>query len=231
MSGLTPVGGAIGGERECLLERLAEDVRRHHKAVERHARSMLDEAIAAGEALIEAKALLRHGEFDAFKTLCGVGRSSASVYMKLAREKSSAGVLEADSIRGALAALGEKEKEPKKASPRDWFSKSVAWPWQEDPYLPVYSRSVAVESAERVLREQLRLCVGVRGGSLVAQLRRRDLGDPSVEHDFGPPYSCDAALREIPAEELRALRALVDEALREREERLAARASLNGGAS
>ena len=53
--------------RDRGLDRLAEDIRAHHKAVEHHARSMLEEAIAAGEKLIEAKARLRHGEFGPFK--------------------------------------------------------------------------------------------------------------------------------------------------------------------
>jgi hypothetical protein len=70
----------------------------------------LDEAIAAGEALLEAKGQLRHGEFGPFIAYCGVSRRSASVYMKLAREKGSAAVLEADSIREALGALGGKRR-------------------------------------------------------------------------------------------------------------------------
>jgi Protein of unknown function (DUF3102) len=103
---------APGEYRERGLELLADEIRRHHKAVERHARAMLDEAIAAGEKLIEAKARLPHGEFEPFKAYCGVSRSSASVYMKLAREKSSAGVLEAASIREALETLGGTRKKP-----------------------------------------------------------------------------------------------------------------------
>jgi hypothetical protein len=50
--------------QDAELELLAEEVRRHHKAVERHARSMLDEAIAAGEKLLEAKERLKHGEYN-----------------------------------------------------------------------------------------------------------------------------------------------------------------------
>ena len=118
IKGLSPRIRAEGERRE--LELLAEDIRGHHKAVERHARSMLDEAIAAGEKLIEAKGLLRHGEFGSFKAYCGVSRSSASIYMKLAREKSSVGVLEADSIREALAALGGRRKKPRWQSLDFW---------------------------------------------------------------------------------------------------------------
>jgi hypothetical protein len=209
--------------RDRGLEPLADEIRRHHKAVERHARSMVAEGVAAGEKLIEAKARLRHGEFLPFVRRCGISPRSAQLYMKLARGKceTDAHLEEAVTIREALEMLGGGREKKKKGEPRpkawDWFFKGSDHP----PlcYPPVYSRSVAVEEAERVLREQLRLCVGVRDGELVAQLRRRDLGDPSVEHDFGPLYSCNEALREeVPADELRALRDLVDAALRERGE-------------
>jgi Protein of unknown function (DUF3102) len=108
IKGLSPRIRAEGERRE--LELLAEDIRRHHKAVERHARSMLDEAIAAGEALIEAKARLRHGEFGPFIAYCGTSRRSASLYMKLAREKGNVAILEASSIREALEALGGRRR-------------------------------------------------------------------------------------------------------------------------
>jgi hypothetical protein len=213
------VGGGRAVLAEGQLDRLAEDIRRHHKAVERHARKMVAEAIAAGEKLIEAKAMLPHGEFDAFRTRCGVSRSSAFDYRKLAREKSSAGVLEADSIREALRALAPKPKpKPKRPEYWDWFFKGPDGPGSRPPYDPVYDRSPNVELAERVLRENLVPAVGVRDGELLVELKRRDMGDPSVSHPFGPPWSCNEALREgLSTDELRALRALVDEALRERE--------------
>jgi Protein of unknown function (DUF3102) len=110
-----PGGGARFAEGE--LDWLADEVRRHHKAVGRHARSMLDEAIAAGEALIEAKRRLRHGEFGPWLAYCGVSRRSASLYMKLAREKGNVAVLEASSIREALEALGGKRKRRNEPSP------------------------------------------------------------------------------------------------------------------
>ena len=96
--------------RDRGLDLLADEIRRHHKAVERHARSMLDEAIAAGEALIEAKGRLRHGEFGPFIAYCGTSRRSASLYMKLAREKGNVAILEASSIREALEALGGRRR-------------------------------------------------------------------------------------------------------------------------
>jgi hypothetical protein len=129
---------APGEYRERGLELLAEEIRGHHKAVERHARAMLDEAVAAGEKLIDAKRRLPHGEFGPFKAYCGVSRSSASVYMKLAREKSSAGVLEADSIRGALEGLGGKKKQG----------------WKFLPPPPAGSRGVCVDTWREAMAAQ-----------------------------------------------------------------------------
>jgi hypothetical protein len=122
--------------RDSGLDLLAAEIRQHHKAVERHARSMLGEAIAAGEALIEAKGRLRHGEFGPFIAYCGTSRRSASLYMKLAREKGNVAVLEASSIRVALEALGgtRKRREP----PRDFGKPGASLAddeyWQDAAY-------------------------------------------------------------------------------------------------
>jgi Protein of unknown function (DUF3102) len=119
--------------RERGLDLLAEEIRRHHKAVARHARSMLAEAIVAGEKLIEAKELLRHGEFGPWLTYCGVNRRTASLYMKLAREKSNVAVLDADSIRGALAALAK----PRRPKRREFVFNPVGpepGGWQDDAW-------------------------------------------------------------------------------------------------
>jgi hypothetical protein len=117
------------GPQAQALELLAEEVRQHHKAVERHANAMVAAAVVAGEKLIEAKELLRHGEFGPFRAYCGVSARSARVYMRLARNSADAAVLEADSIRAALDALAtpsrKRPKELNLGSPfppksRDW---------------------------------------------------------------------------------------------------------------
>jgi Protein of unknown function (DUF3102) len=121
------------GLRERELDLLAEDVRRHHKAVERHARSMLAEAIVAGEKLIEAKGLLRHGEFGPWLTYCGVNQRTAQLYMKLARQKRNVAVLDAESIRGALKALAK----PRRPKRRTFVIAPVApepGGWQDDAW-------------------------------------------------------------------------------------------------
>jgi hypothetical protein len=100
-------------EHDGALELLAEEVRQHHKAVERHANAMVAAAIAAGEKLLEAKGQLRHGEFGPFLTYCGVSARSARVYMRVARNSADAAVLEASSIRAALDAIaGPSRKRP-----------------------------------------------------------------------------------------------------------------------
>jgi hypothetical protein len=98
------------------LDLLFEDIRRHHKAVERHAQKMVAEAIAAGELLIQAKDELRHGEFGAFLVRCGVNARSARVYMRLARNSGSAAILEAKSIRSALEAIAGPCPKPRQLS-------------------------------------------------------------------------------------------------------------------
>lgn len=130
-SAVAGTGQAPGEYREPGLELLADETRRHHKAVERYARSMLDEAIIAGEKLIEAKQLLRHGQFGPWLTYCGLNQRTAQLYMNLAREKRNVAVLEADSIREALKALGGRPKRRKPLA--DWFNKSFGVPsprWQ-----------------------------------------------------------------------------------------------------
>jgi Protein of unknown function (DUF3102) len=129
---------APGEYRERGLELLAEEIRGHHKAVERHARSMLAEAILAGEKLLEAKELLRHGEFGPWLTYCGVNQRTAQLYMKLAREKRNVAVLEADSIRGALEGLGGKKKQG----------------WKFLPPPPAGSRGVCVDTWREAMAAQ-----------------------------------------------------------------------------
>jgi hypothetical protein len=113
------VSGALEASelRERELDRLAEDIRRHHKAVERHARATLEEAIVAGMKLAEAKARLSHGEFGPFVAYCGISPRTAQLYMKLARNRRNVALLDADSIRGALEALGGGRKKPKRPAP------------------------------------------------------------------------------------------------------------------
>ncbi len=92
-------------EERRTLDRLAEEIRGHHKAVERHIQAAVYEGIAAGILLLEAKGRLRHGEFGPWLIHCGINARSARVYMRLAANRQRAAVIGADSIRAALETL------------------------------------------------------------------------------------------------------------------------------
>lgn len=65
---------------------LAGEINSAHSEVQFHAKSMLLEAKRAGEALLKAKSLCRHGEFKAWvEANCRCSYSQAARYMKLAR--------------------------------------------------------------------------------------------------------------------------------------------------
>src|SRR5437762_2730729 len=83
------------------LDRLAEEVRTQHKLVIEHAEGMLAAGIRAGELLLEAKAQVGHGEFGPWLAYAGINERSARDYMRLARNRQHAAVLDADSIRAA----------------------------------------------------------------------------------------------------------------------------------
>lgn len=199
------------------LEQLADEVRRHHRDVERHARSMLHEAIAAGEALIEAKGLLRHGEFGPWLTYCGLNQRTAQLYMKLAREKRNVAVLEAESIRGALEALGGK---PKREPPQlPGFFDSPDWPPSYAGDEAWVEHALAVDRVEREIEAIIR-------GKVVSFLEIDPDGCPRVTLKRPLPSGGWRRLREsgwrredlaeLPPEKLCALRDTLDHVLRER---------------
>lgn len=69
------------------LDTLAGIINTAQKNIEYHAKSMLFEAKEAGEALLEAKAQLKHGEFKPWvEANCSVKWSMAKRYMQVARQ-------------------------------------------------------------------------------------------------------------------------------------------------
>ncbi|GMO40945.1 DUF3102 domain-containing protein [Bradyrhizobium sp. TM233] len=65
---------------------LANDIRRAHAGVREAAKVAASHAIAAGTALLEAKALLKHGEWLPWlKAHAGVSERTAQLYMKIVR--------------------------------------------------------------------------------------------------------------------------------------------------
>jgi hypothetical protein len=101
----SPAEHAQAGPRGQTLDQLADRVRAEHNLVQWHAEGMLDAAIGAGEALVEAKGALGHGEFGPWLRSCGVNDRAARIYMRLFRNRQTSAVLEADSIDAALEAL------------------------------------------------------------------------------------------------------------------------------
>lgn len=72
------------------LARLAGDINRQHAEVGRHAKGMLMAAKAAGEMLLQAKGLVKHGEFKAWvKENCAFSYDVAVKYMRVARRADS----------------------------------------------------------------------------------------------------------------------------------------------
>ena len=69
------------------LARLAGDINRQHAEVGRHAKGMLLAAKAAGEMLIQAKGMVKHGEFQSWvKENCACSYRLARYYMDVAEK-------------------------------------------------------------------------------------------------------------------------------------------------
>jgi Protein of unknown function (DUF3102) len=93
------------------LDTLAAEVRTAHAAVDHAARNVVEHAIAAGIALLKAKAAVPHGGWLTWlKSKCDLSERHAERYMLLARNRSA---LEANptrvsdlSLRGVLQLIG-----------------------------------------------------------------------------------------------------------------------------
>jgi hypothetical protein len=76
--------------------------------VMRDHQSALAHAIKAGELLLEAKSLLRHGEWEPWlEQHFGASARTARTFMRLSKKSADPAVLEANSIAGALEALAK----------------------------------------------------------------------------------------------------------------------------
>jgi hypothetical protein len=68
------------------LRELAEKINEHHRAGEQQLASCLEQYKSAGERLIEAKKLVRHGQWEEWlESKVGISRKTASAYMRLVR--------------------------------------------------------------------------------------------------------------------------------------------------
>jgi len=71
---------------ETKLTELADGIRREHEAVRDMMQAGLSHAFCAGEPLIEAKALVPHGDWLSWLTdNCAVSERTAQLYMRVAR--------------------------------------------------------------------------------------------------------------------------------------------------
>ncbi len=93
------------------LDQLAEEVAGHHAWVRKAGKRMVAEAIAAGDALLETKDLVRHGEFGPYVERCGVEPRLAQYYMTVAKAKAKRFVFDAPSLNAALRALAKEREE------------------------------------------------------------------------------------------------------------------------
>src|SRR5687768_5681760 len=67
------------------FDKLANDIRLAHGAVEQHTRDSLKFAVAAGEALYQAKEQMEHGSFMRWVgKQCRMSHETANLYMRLA---------------------------------------------------------------------------------------------------------------------------------------------------
>ena len=72
------------------LDALAKEVSKHLQASAAAAQNFLEHAIAAGDALIRAKAQVKHGDWLKWLKSCDLSADTAERYMKLARHRDRA---------------------------------------------------------------------------------------------------------------------------------------------
>ncbi|PZU83082.1 MAG: hypothetical protein DI528_17955 [Shinella sp.] len=94
---------------------LASEVNDAHKQVTFHAKSMLLEAKRAGEALLEAKKQVKHGEFKAWvEANCRCSYPTAREYMRVA---SHSKLMELHQFDGGIRAFLDAHATPRKTQP------------------------------------------------------------------------------------------------------------------
>lgn len=93
---------------------LASEIKLAHRAAREAAQTSLERAIEAGERLIEAKGLVKHGGWLPWlKEVCDLSERSAQVYMRLARHKDVAKTKSAAAADLTIRAAVKELTEPK----------------------------------------------------------------------------------------------------------------------
>ena len=96
---------------------LAQECREMQQAIIKGWVETAEKMIALGKALIEAKDLLRHGEWNQWLTdNTGISSRTASNYMRIARAGLKSETVADLGIKGVLGSLGENNGKPTKAS-------------------------------------------------------------------------------------------------------------------
>jgi Protein of unknown function (DUF3102) len=112
-----------GGNR---LPVLAAEIRRAHADVQEAAKTAAEHAITAGHALIEAKELVKHGEWLPWlKEHCALAERTAQLYMKIAKSGLNSATVADLGLKFAVNALLVHFADPWDAQPdeamREWL--------------------------------------------------------------------------------------------------------------
>jgi hypothetical protein len=107
--------GSNAGVLPARLGELAVTIRREHEAAAEAVKRGLNHAIAAGQLLNEAKALLRHGEWLPWlRDRCAISDRTARLYMSLAKNREllegQIGNVADLSVRGAAALIASRKQ-------------------------------------------------------------------------------------------------------------------------
>jgi|GEM_PF-3428090 len=100
---------------------LAADIKAAHLEIQASAEAMAERALLAGNALIEAKGIVRHGEWSRWlQDHCALSERSAQRYMQMARAGLKSATVADLGIRGAAASIARRSSAAGDPS-------SVAW--------------------------------------------------------------------------------------------------------
>lgn len=112
------------------LTALASDIKAAHQAIKVSAEQMAEQAIAAGNLLIEAKAAIRHGEWRSWLDVnVGMSERTAQRYMQLARSGMKSATVADFGIRAAVEKLAACQPKPDRDGdvPDDIFEWVAMW--------------------------------------------------------------------------------------------------------
>ncbi len=117
------------------LPALAAEIRKAHEGVQEAAQSATERAMEAGQALIEAKGLLKHGEWLPWlKEHCALSDRTAQTYMRLARKTGEMSPEKTATVAGlpvreAMKAIADRDACP--TLPPAGADDDAIWAWIE----------------------------------------------------------------------------------------------------